>query len=82
MSRFVSRRNPVSFKALKRKACGSVVVHHNGNWEDVKFTRIRGGWIRQRTDVNWVRPEVVSSAAVANECNHAFGDRSSWAKVY
>ena len=82
MAKFVSRSNPVSARALKRKALGAVVRHHNGNWEDVKFVRVTGGWLRSRTDVNWVRSEVVSSAAVAAECNHAFGCADSWAKVY
>ena len=82
MARYVSRRNPVSTRALKRRPLGAVVVRHNGNWEDVKFVRVTGGWLRSRTDVNWVRSEVVSSTAVARECNHAFGCSDSWAKVY
>lgn len=43
MAKFVSRKNPVSVRALKRRPIGSVVVHHNGAWEDVKFTRVEGG---------------------------------------
>ena len=82
MARYVSRRNPVSAASLKRKSVGSVAVHHNGNWEDVKFVRVVGGWLRERTDFAGLRPEVVSSAAVAAECNHAFGCQDSWAKVY
>ena len=82
MAKFVSRSNPVSTRTLKRKPTGSVVVHHNGNWEDVRFTRVAGGWRREREDFAGLRPEVVSSAAVAAECNHAFGCADSWAKVY
>jgi len=82
MARFISRRNPVSARALKRKPIGSIAFHHNGTWEDVLFTRVKGGWTRERTDVNWVKSEVVSSAAVAAECSHAFGYKESWAKVY
>ena len=82
MAKFVSSRNPVSARVLKRRPVGAVVRHHNGSWEDVKFTRVPGGWVRERTDVNWVRSEVVSSAAVARECNTADGCSESWAKVY
>ena len=82
MAKFISRKNPVSARSLKRKSLGAVVVHHNGAWEDVRFTRVHGGWRRERTDVNWVRSEVVSSADVARECNHAFGCADSWAMVY
>ena len=82
MARFVSRSNPVSVRALKRKSVGSVVRHHNGHWEDVKFTRVHGGWVREREDFTGLRPEVVSSADVARECNHAFGCADSWARVY
>lgn len=82
MTRFISRRAPVSARALKRKPLGTVAFHHNGHWEDVKFSRVVGGWVRERVDINDDRPEVVSSAAVADECNHAFGYRESWAKVY
>ena len=81
MAKFVSHRNPVSSASLKRNALGAVVRHHNAR-EDVKFTRVVGGWSRERTDVNWVRSEVVSSTAVAAECNTAVGCRESWAKVY
>ena len=82
MARYVSRNNPVSVASLKRRSVGAVVRHHNGNWEDVKFTRVAGGWLREREDFAGLRPEVVSSAAVATECNHAFGCKESWAKVY
>ena len=82
MARFVSAHNPVSVASLKRRPSGTVVVHHNGAWEDVRFVRVHGGWRRERTDVNWVKSEVVSSTAVAAECNHAFGSADSWAKVY
>ena len=81
MAKFVSHRNPISVRALKRRYIGAVVRHHNVN-EDVKFTRVVGGWLRSRTDVTSERPTVVSSVAVAAECNHAFGCADSWAKVY
>ncbi len=81
MARFISRVHPISARALKRKEIGTVVRHHNGAWEDVKFTRATGGWVREREDVT-ERPEVVSSAAVAEECNHAFGCAQSWAEIY
>ena len=81
MAKFVSHRNPVSVRALKRKSLGSVVRRHGGR-EDVRFTRVVGGWLREREDFAGLRPEVVTSAAVADECNHAFGCRDSWAKVY
>ncbi len=79
--RFISRRNTISVKALKRRSIGTVVFHHNGRWEDIQFTRVSGGWKRERTDVS-ERPEVVSSAAVAEECNKAFGYKESWACIY
>ena len=82
MARFVSSRNPVSVASLKRRELGAVVRHHNGNWEDVKFTRVHGGWLRSREDFNGLRPEVVSSSVVADECNRAVGCADSWAKVY
>ena len=82
MAKYVSRVNPVSVRSLKRRELGAVVVHHNGAWEDVRFTRVHGGWRRERTDFTGLRPEVVSSADVARECNHAFGCADSWAKVY
>ena len=81
MTRFVSRRNPVSYKALKRKPIGASVLRHGGR-EDVKFTRVEGGWLRSRVDVTSEKPTVVSSAEVADECNTAVGCRESWAKVY
>ena len=82
MAKFVSRVNPISARALKRRPLGSVVRYHNGSWEDVCFTRVHGGWLREREDFSGLTPVVVSSTAVANECNHAFGCRESWAKVY
>ena len=82
MSRFISRKNPVSARALKRRELGTVVFHHNGRWEDVRFTRTNGGWVRERTDFVGLRPEVVTSAAVAEECNKAFGYKESWAEIY
>lgn len=82
MARYVSSHNPVSVASLKRKPIGTVVVHHNGSWEDVRFARVEGGWLRERTDVNWVRSEVVTSAAVAAECNKAIGDKESWVRIY
>lgn len=78
---FISRRNPVSPSSLKRKPLGTVARHHNGRWEDVEFVRVRGGWLRERTDVT-SESVVVSSAAVADECNRAFGCKDSWAEVY
>ena len=82
MAKFVSRVNPVSARSLKRKSVGAVVRHHNGNWEDVRFTRVSGGWLREREDFTGLSPVVVSSAAVAAECNRAYGCADSWAKVY
>ena len=79
--KFVSSRNPISVNTLKRKPHGSVIIYHGGR-EDVHFTRIKGGWIRVRTDITSETPFVVSSAAVAHECNSAVGCRESWAKVY
>ena len=81
MAKYVSRKNPVSVASLKRKSAGSVVRRHGGR-EDVKFTRTNGGWLREREDFVGLRPEVVSSAAVARECNSAVGCADSWAKVY
>lgn len=80
MAKFVSQKNPVSIRALKRKDAGSVVVCH-GAREDVRFTRMAGGYKRERMDVT-ERPTVVSSADVARECNSAVGCKSSWARVY
>lgn len=80
MAKFVSQKNPISTGAIKRKPAGSVVIRHGGR-EDVRFTRMAGGWKRERMDVN-ERPTVVSSAATAAECNGAMGCKSSWAKVY
>ena len=81
MTRFVSSKNPVSVSTLKRKSLGSVIIYHGGR-EDVHFTRIKGGWIRVRTDITSETPFVVSSADVANECNSAIGCKESWARVY
>ena len=81
MAKFVSSRNPVSVRSLKRRELGAVVVRHSA-WEDVRFERVHGGWRRERTDFSGLRPEVVSSVAVAAECNHAVGCKESWAKVY
>ena len=80
MARFVSFNNPVSTGALKRKHAGTVVIRHGGR-EEVKFTRVSGGWKRERTDVH-ERTSVVSSVAVARECNRVVGCKESWAKVY
>ena len=80
MARFVSQKNPISAGALKRKAEGSVITRHSGR-EDVRFTRIHGGYKRQRMDVT-ERPTIVSSTAVAKECNMAMGCKESWARVY
>ena len=81
MAKYVSPSNPVSVRSLKRKPTGSVVRRHGGR-EDVKFTRVHGGWLREREDFSGLRPEAVSSAAVADECNRSVGCRESWAKVY
>ena len=81
MAKFVSQSNPVSIRSLKRRASGATVVRHSA-WEDVKFVRVHGGWRRERTDVTSERPTVVSSAAVAAECNRSVGCRDSWARVY
>ena len=78
MARFVSSRNVVSARTLKRKNAGSVVVLHYGR-EDVRFTRVHGGWSRQSVSE---RTEVVNSSTVADECNRSVGCRESWAKVY
>ena len=82
MAKYISKHNPVSTRSLKRRPVGAVVRHHNGRWEDVKFVRVRGGWRREREDFAGLRPEVVSSTAVARECNRAVGCSDSWAKVY
>ena len=82
MAKYVSYKNKVSAASLKRRPLGAVVRHHNGSWEDVLFTRVVGGWKREREDFNGLRPTVVSSAAVADECNGAVGCADSWAKVY
>ena len=82
MTRYVSRRYPVSVRALKRRPIGAVVFRHVGSWEDIKFTRIHGGWLRERWDFIGLRPEIVSSVAVAAECNRASGYKDSWAKIY
>lgn len=79
MAKFVSCNNTVSANSLKRRSIGSVVRRHGR--EDVKFTRVNGGWLREREDVS-ERPTVVNSAAVARECNSAMGCADSWAKVY
>ena len=80
MAKYVSRVNPVSVRSLKRRPVGAVVLRHG--YEDVKFTRVHGGWLREREDVTSERPELVTSAAVARECNSAVGCKESWAKVY
>ena len=82
MARFVSRNNTISASSLKRRSIGSVIRHHNGRWEDVRFTRVTGGWLREREDFAGLSPEVVSSADVARECNRAVGCKDSWARVY
>ena len=81
MAKFISSRNPISYKALKRRPIGSVAIIRSG-YEDINFTRVEGGWKRERIDVNFVNPSVVSSVAVADECNKVIGCRESWAKVY
>lgn len=81
MAKFISRRNPVSVASLKRRPLGAVVRRYSSE-ETVKFTRVTGGWLRSREDFSGLSPEVVSSAAVAAECNGAVGCASSWARVY
>ena len=81
MARFVSSRNPISVRSLKRRPVGAVACRHGGR-EDVCFVRVHGGWRRERTDVTSEHPVVVTSAAVAAECNRVVGCRESWAKVY
>lgn len=81
MAKFVSSHNPISSHAIKSKETGSIVIRHGGR-ENVKFTRVHGGWIRSRMDVTSERPYVVSSTTVAAECNTAMGCRESWARVY
>ena len=81
MAKFISHVNPVSARALKRRPVDAVVRRHGGR-EDVLFTRVHGGWRRERTDFTGLSPVVVSSAAVAAECNSAVGCKESWAKVY
>ena len=80
MAKFVSRNNTISARSLKRRSVGAVVRRHG--YEDVKFTRVHGGWLREREDCVGFRPELVSSVAVARECNTAVGCKESWAKVY
>ena len=82
MAKFVSSRNPILANTLKRKPLGALVVRHHGNWEDVRFTRVEGGWLRLRVDVTSEDATIVTSAAVANECNTAVGCKESWARVY
>lgn len=81
MAKFVRVNHPVSPASLKRKPVGAVVRRHGGR-EDVKFTRVSGGWLREREDFVGLRPEIVSSADVARECNRSVGCAESWAKVY
>ena len=81
MAKYVSQKNPIPVAYLKRRGIGSVMVYHNG-YEDVRFTRIHGGWCRERTDIKWAKSEIVSSASVARECNKAIGCKESWARIY
>lgn len=82
MAKYISSRNPISVASLKRRPIGSVVVHHN-EWEDTRFTRVSGGWLKEREDfVGIDQAVVVSSANVAHECNRAIGCRESWARIY
>ena len=81
MAKYISRRAPVSARSLKRRSIGAVVRRHYGR-VDIKFTRVVGGWKCEREDFAGLRPTVVTSAAVARECNGAVGCADSWAKVY
>ena len=80
MTKFVSCKNTVSARYLKRRELGAVVTRHG--YEDVRFVRVTGGWLRERTDFTGLSPELVSSADVARECNSAVGCKESWARVY
>ena len=81
MAKFISRRNPISVASLKRRSLGTVVFHHS-NYEDVRFVRTCGGWLRERIDFFGLSSKVVSSNAVAAECNMAIGCKESWARIY
>ena len=81
MGKFISRRNPISVRALKRKPAGTTVIHHSA-WEDVRFTRKYGGWLRECLDFTGLSPVIVTSVEVATECNRAIGCKESWAEVY
>jgi len=82
MTRYVSRRNPVSVNALKRKSLGTVVVHR-WSYGEARFTRVKGGWLYELEDSVWVKPaQVISSTDVANVCNRALGCKESWACIY
>ena len=81
MTRFVSQKNPIAASTLKRHPLGSVAIIRSG-YEDINFTRVDGGWKRERIDVTSEKPSVVSSVAVADECNKVIGCKESWAKVY
>ena len=81
MAKYISRKNPISVAYLKRRGIGSVVVNHS-NYEDVRFTRVHGGWCRERTDIRWAKSEIVTSVQVARECNMALGCKESWARIY
>ena len=82
MAKYISRRSPVSVASLKRKSLGTVVVHH-WTYGEVRFTRVRGGWLAEQEDSVWVKPaEVVTSTDVANVCNRALGCKESWARIY
>ena len=82
MSKYISSRNPVSARSLKRRPLGSVVVHHWSQGE-VRFARCVGGWRVEREDAVWVWPPVImTSADVAAECNKAIGCKESWARIY
>ena len=82
MAKYISSRNPISVASLKRRPIGSVVVHYN-EWENTKFTRVSGGWLKEREDfVGIDQAVVVSSVDVARECNRAIGCKESWARVY
>lgn len=81
MAKYISRSSPVSVASLKRRSIGAVVVHHSA-YEDVRFTRVHGGWKRERTDFVGLSTEVVTSVQVANVCNRALGCKESWARIY
>lgn len=77
--RFISCKNPISDKALKRRSHGTTVVHHYGRSE-VRFVRVHGGWLLCENFDG--ASKVVTSSEVAAECNKAVGCKESWAELH